>query len=478
MARGQKTRNAYDYDTERIPLVFSHNNRLAAATKDQILYNVIPYAVKDAVTGQKNIYLTKRGAFTADTTVVAGGGAGRALYYWERTSKKYSVIGNKLYSGSSAILTLTTSTGTCYFTEVAGTTDYLVLGDGTDVWTIDTSDTVVDITDVDLPAGPLTPGYLNGYLFVAKSGTDEIWNSDLNIAGDWTSTSFLSVTLYPDNLVALARQMSYIVAFGTFSTEFFYDNANATGSPLKRAESLALRVGLASRASFAQIDRRIIFIGQTQTGDPAIWQINGLTPERVSTEFVDKILANEGSNLPNARGTIITHKGHTLYLLNLNARTLVYDLDEKMWVDWSTNSSGSHAILPFNYFVQGANNAILCLHNTDGKIYTLVPGTYQDAAGAILVEIVTDRLDFGTIHQKRLFRVELLADVESTGTVTLDWSDDDYATWSTSRSLDLTTRPYTKGCGTFRRRAFRFKHSANTPFRTGFMEVDYSEGFS
>ena len=471
-----KLAKVYDYDTERIPLVGNHTNRLAAATKDQIFYNVIPESVKNPITDKTSVWLNKRGAFTGHTTLVAG--AGRGLYYWARSSKTYTVIADKLYAGTSTtpILTLTTSTGTVWFTEVSGTTDYLVLSDGTDIWTITTADTVAEITDGDVPVGPLTPVGLDGYIFVTKSGTDEIWNSDLNAATSWNALSFLSSEMYPDNLVALCRQVNYVVAFGTFSTEFFYDNANSSGSPLRRTETVALKVGLASRDSLAQVDRRIIWVGQSDVGEASVWQFTGLTPEKVSHEFVDKILQNEGSNLSSCRGDIIHHKGHTLYILNLNARSLAYDLDEKMWVDWSINSSGSHAVLPFNYFVQGANNAILCLHNTDGKIYTLVPGTYQDDAGAILVKIVTGRVDLGNAQRKRCFRFELLADVESSGTVTLDWSDDDYGTWSTSRSLDLTTRPYTKALGSFRRRAFRLQHSTNAAFRVEGFELDFSGG--
>ncbi len=471
-----KLAKVYDYDTERIPLVGNHTNRLAAATKDQIFYNVIPESVKNPITDKTSVWLNKRGAFTGHTTLVSG--AGRGLYYWARTSKTYTVIANKLYAGSSTteILTLTTSTGTVWFTEVSGTTDYLVLSDGTDMWTISTSDTVVEITDADMPAGPTTPVGLDGYIFIIKSGTDEIWNSDLNAATSWNALSFLSSEMYPDNLVALIRQVNYIAAFGTFSVEFFYDNANTSGSPLRRTETVALKVGLAARDSLSQVDRRIVWVGQSQNGEASVWQFTGLTPEKVSHEFVDKILQNEGSNLTNAKGSIIKHKGHTLYILNLNARSLAYDLDEKMWVDWSINSSGSHAVLPFNYFVQGANNAILCLHNTDGKIYTLVPGTYQDDAGAILVKIVTGRVDLGNAQRKRLFRFELLADVESSGTVTLDWSDDDYGSWSATRSLDLVTRPYTKALGSFRRRAFRLLHSANAPFRAEGFELDFSGG--
>ena len=471
-----KAAKVYDYDTERVPLIGNPTNRLTLATKDQVFINVIPETIKNPATEKVSIFLNKRGAFETHTTLVTG--EGRGLYYWTRTAKTYTVIANKLYAGSSttAIHTLATSTGTCFFTEVSGGTDYLVLSDGTDMVVIDTSDVVTDISDADMPAGPTAPATLDGYIFVVKSGTDEIYSSDVNIATAWTSTSFLSAEMYADNLVSLIRQVNYVVAFGTYSVEFYYDNANATGSPLKRADTVAMKVGLAARDTLAQVDRRILFVGQSQNGEPSVWQFNSLTPEKISNEFIDKILTNEGSNLTTAKGRIIQHKGHALYIVNLNARTLVYDLDEKIWTEWSTNSAGAHAVLPYNFFVQGANNTILCLHNTDGKLYVLNPATFTDTAGAILVKIVTGKLDFGNTHQKRLFRVELIADAQTSGTVSIDWTDDDYVTFQTARTLDLVTRPYTKSCGSFRRRAFRLQHSTNAAFRAEALEFDYSDG--
>ena len=468
----------YGYETEQLPLLGNHTNRLASAAKDQVFYNVIADVVKSPVGESKTVWLSKRGGFVADTTVIGGGGAGRGLYYWARTGKKYSVVANKLYSNTTAIQTLNTSTGKCWFEEATGTSDVLIISDGTDMYTISLSDVVTDITDADMPAGPISPVSLDGYVFIIKSGTDEIWNSDVDAPTAWTANSFLSAEMYPDNLVALSRHLNYIIAFGTFSTELFYDNENASGSPLRRTDSGATKVGLAARDSVAQADKRTLFVGQSNIGEPSVWMFDGLTPAPVSTEFIDKILVTEGSNLTNAVAWICRHKGHTLYILNLNARTLAYDLDEKVWTDWSINSASTHAVLPFKYATQGANNVILVLHNTDGKIYKLDKDTFTDDAGAILVDIITARVNFKSLRRKRMFKVELMADKESSGTVTLQWSDDDYQTWSNSRSLDLTTRPYTKACGVFRRRAFRLQHSTNAAFRAQALEIDYSEGFS
>jgi hypothetical protein len=408
--------------------------------------------------------------------VVGGGGVGRAIFYWAATGKVYSVIGDKLYSNSTSIKTLNTSTGTCWITEHLSSSGLqsLIVGDGVDLYEVDNTDTVAEITDGDMPSTQITPTYFDSYIFVVKADSPSIYNSDVDDPTSWDPTNFLAAEQYPDNLVALARQVNYLVAFGPYSIEFFYDAANASGSPLARQESVSLKVGLAARDTVAQVERHMYFVGQTQTGEPSVWGFTGLTAEEVSNEFIRKILAAEGSSLSSAKAWICSHKGHKLYVINLSARTLVYDCGEKVWTSWSSYNAGSHAVLPFNYATEGANNKILVLHATDGKIYRLNPDIHVDDAGSILTTVITDRLDFNSNNWKQLMGLALICDIQSTGSVTLDWSDDDYTTWSNSRTLDLTAgRAYTKAGGVFRRRAFRFQHTANAPFRAEVVEVEY-----
>ena len=473
-----KSAKVYDYDTVKLSILSQLTNRGSSGSKDAITYNGFYDVFKDAISEKTIASFTKRGGITANTTIFGSGGAGRGIYYWTRTSKYYSVIANKIYSNTSDLgVTLAGSTGKVWFEEATGTSDCLILGDGTNLYKIATNDAVTQITDGDLPSGPVSPVSMNGYVFVIKNGTDEIWNSDVDDPTAWTATSFLSAEMYPDNLVSLARQANYVVAFGTYSTEFFYDNANATGSPLRRQDAVAAKVGLAAQGSVAQVDKRLIFIGQTRAGDPGVWQFDSLTPQVVSDEYIDRILAAEGSSLSSATGFITKHKGHTFYVIGLTSRTLVFDMDQKLWVgDWSIYNAGAHAVLPFKYATEGASNTTMLLHNTDGKMYQLDPTTYQDTAGAILCWIVTMRIDFGGNHWKRMFRVEIVSDRQSSGTCTLEFSDDDYQTWSTARTLDLIVRPYTKALGVFRRRAFRIKHTANTDFRIDALEFDYNDG--
>lgn len=473
-------RNPFSVQNDRIPLVGNHTNRLAAATKDQVFYNVIPESLMNPVSQQKHVWLNKRGGLTANTTVVGGGGAARAIFYWAATGKVYSIVDDKLYSNTSSIQTLTTTTGTCWITEFLGTSGkFLCVCDGSKMYRVSTADAMTTVTDVDLPSTNATPIFFDSYIFIVKPATPFIYNSDTDDFTLWTSTSFLSAEQYSDDVLALIRQVNYVVAFGPYSLEFFYDAANASGSPLTRQESVSVKVGLAARDTVQQVDKRIFWVGQTQTGDPSVWTIDGLTSAEVSTEFIRKILVNEGSTLSTATSFMISHKGHTLYGINLTSRTIVYDCNEKIWTDWSINSASSHAVLPFKYWTEGANNTILALHNTDGKIYKLDPTIHTDDAGGILVDVITDRVDYNSMTWKKQISLTLVSDAQTSGTVTVSWTDDDYQNYRNSRTFDLTTgRAYTKAGGVFRRRAFRLQHSANTPFRAEALEMDYQLGIN
>src|SRR5690606_29803769 len=101
--------------------------------------------------------------------------------------------------------------------------NYLVVSDGADMYYIDTSDTSTAIGDSDLPSKPITPVFFDSYIFVAQEDTSAIYNSDVDDITAWDPTNFLNAEQYADNLIALGKQVNYIVGFGRNSIEFFYD---------------------------------------------------------------------------------------------------------------------------------------------------------------------------------------------------------------------------------------------------------------
>ena len=92
---------------------------------------------------------------------------------------------------------------------------------------------------------------------------------------------------------------------------------------------------------------------------------------------------------------------------------------------------------------------------------------YQDDGHNISTEIRTSKIDFGTETKKYIEEINLVADTVSTGTAYLYWSDDDYVTWTSAGTFELSSdKQYLTALGSSaRQRAWKFTHATNTAFR-------------
>ena len=472
------------YKQERVAIVGNFQNRFSDSSKDQRFVNCFPELQKDTITEAKKIYTVKRAGLDVYSTVVGGGAAGRGCFYWE--GALYSVFGTTVYRNTSAILTLSTSTGTCGFIEADGTAlgspvpKVLFLSDGTKAYWIQSDGTDTEITDVDLPTPHIAqPVFLDGYVFLLDSGTPSLYNCTVNKPDDWVSTNFIDAESFQDDGVGIARVANLIVVFGRFTTEFMFNNGNATGSPLSRSDMGVLQVGCANKDTICQNERFCIFVSQSDSGGRAVWRIDGYQPKKISHEAIDKLLDAEGANISNAVAMDLRLQGHYFYILNLTNRTLVYDIEEDFWSEWSTNNSGSHSKFKYAYMCDPLVGMPVIQHDTDGKLYKFNHATYDDAGTSIITQITTTKLDFGTYNRKFLHEIELVGDSTTTASaVTVKWSDDDYNTWTSGRDVDMvyTSRPRLTRLGAFRRRAFDLKHTASQPLRLEAMEFRFNAG--
>ena len=217
------------------------------------------------------------------------------------------------------------------------------------------------------------------------------------------------------------------------------------------------------------------------------------TPVKVSTEYIDRLIDAE-SQLANVHGYGFRTMGHLFFLFTLpqQDRTLVYDVDEKLWHEWSSVITNQGNVIPigtapiyhhaFDY-TQAADagvGKIFLLSATTGDIYVLDPAIYMDETSSIVVELRTDKLDFDLYKRKFVSNLKVVGDrYEGTNRVSVAWSDDDYKTWSTEHIVDLTDDfPYLGRLGAFRRRAWRVTHTDPQPLRLSGIEVLVAAGIS
>lgn len=478
--------------TVRLPIFGAYTTRLGNTNKDQRFKNCFLELIRaprlDTQAGNQaegagsHIFrAVKRPGYSVkhNTTHTA---AGRGLYAWK--GNLYSVIGDRVYKGTTEVTgggnRLSTTTGRAFFTE-QHKTDLLVIKAGDQICTVTTGDTFTILTDPQIPTS-LVAGiiYLDYYILV-MNGDGEIYNSDVDDVANWTAGSFVTAKIEPDDGVALVKWQNYAVAMGAWSTEMFFDDANASGSPLDPAEGVLLDVGCAAGNTAWADEDLIIWLCQSKSGGKRVVAFAGNGVKDLSNPAIDRIIDQEGTNIDQAYGYGMRLAGHLFYVLTLTTQavTLVCDVHLGTWYEW-TSDPGTETY--FTGIDHAEDDGIHYLLDEDnGRVYEMDFDKYQDVGSStddINFEIRTAPQDFGTSKQKFCHRLTLLGDEQtSASAVTLDWSDNDYQAYSSTRSLDMSTNhPAAYNLGSFKRRAFRLQHVANTPLSIDGIELEVSLG--
>lgn len=393
--------------------------------------------------------------------------------------------------------------------------------------------------------------YLDGY-FCVMDEQGVIYNSPEDDPSSWEPLEYLTALNETGAGVAIAKHLNTVVAFKEWSTEFFYNAGSAdaldVGSPLRPVENQHTLVGCAQGWSVADVAGSLLWIAQEkrQKGR-SVYIMQGAQQARVSSADVDRILDADDLSEVHAYGVKIG--GHRLYVLTLedSGITLVYDLDSKVWGEWSSYTvngssvsvssitrsgaiatvtfgaahglsdgdpvliagaaqaqyngifeafrvsatviqievSGSPATpatgtitgagyaesyFKFPYYATGEGLDVV-LHESDGHLYKIDPSVYLDAAVPVNVHARSSRLDGGTTARKSMPRIAVIGDSVNSFAV-IRWSDDDCATFSAYRKVDLSNEePEIRRCGSFKRRTIEVRHIANTALQLEALEL-------
>lgn len=480
-----KTPENTTHTSKRFDLATSPESRDGVSyTKDARLVNAFPEMFKTAIDSAQNnnkkVYTVKERPGLGYLSGNASG-TGRGITYFN--GHDFAVVGGTLYKDGAVFQALGTSSGTVGFTNYNGTYDALILLDGIKGWVIKTDNTITEIVDADFPTPHVPfPIAIDGYLLVAKAGTNDIYNSNLENPLLWTAGDFITAEMYPDTINALSYNNNYVLAIGTNSVEFFYDAGVATGSPFQRNETAVQQFGCIAPATVVNTEKSTIFIGTTVNGGFSGWELDGFKPTEITIEPIKQSLEAEGASISSAKACVFRVMGHKFYMLNLTSRTWVYDFEERIWHEWSFGTSS----VPFccDFASDRGTGKVYFLHRTNGNILYLNTSSTNDeissgGTSTIPVEIVTDKIDFGTMNRKTCARLSLVGDAPTSAPVNISvsWSDDDYITYTTPRTLVLNgVRPMITQLGSFRRRAFKFTYSGSSPIKLRNFEIDINVG--
>jgi hypothetical protein len=469
--------------TLRIPLAGMFLNR-DTTTKGQRYVNVLMEKSKNPLNQVEKVYVMKRSGLANHTQPSGGAAAGRGLYYWKANDKIYSVFGTKIWADTTDLgVTLDASSGRCWFAETSevgfGGGRRLLVSDGTKLYAIQTNNTVTTIStssDADFPTSNLgCVIFHDNYVFLPQSD-GQIWSSDLDSTTAWTSTSFIVPQMYGDGLVAMIRQKDQIIGLGELTTEFFFNSGATPGSPLQRVEQNIQETGCAHGNSIGQIENSVCYVAKTLSG-LSVWCIQGLSKIRkISTEAIERILEAEGTSISTCSAMMLRERGHLLYILNLDGaeKSLVYDVDEDYWQEWSDTAGNK-----FNCVSATEKNGVTYLQDAaNGRIYTLSPTTYQDSGTNFTVTIQTEKIDFDTNARKFYSKIQIIGD-DSTGDLSVSYSDDDFANYSTARTIAMSlVRKALTQLGLSRRRSWKLTYTDNSALRLEAIDVTFALGLN
>lgn len=514
----------------RLPLVTAVQNRDSTLSKDARLINC--FAELDP---QLNEYIVEKRLGLATQSTLSGNGYG--TYNWNNDI--YVVAGTTFYKNGVSQGTVDAGSGVYRFTPVRGAPPFLFLGNGrhtyyTDGTTLNeitnlsvvmagyfltgTNYTILTVGTTDFtligsvnnnigqgfvatgpgtgtgtavalssfpgrsgapdPIVPLAKGfaYLDGTLYVMDLDANIYGTKYLDSPLYWDPLNKIVARIEPDKAVALAKHLVYVIAFKQWTTEAFYDAANATGSPLAPVQGAKVELGCVSADSVQEIDGTLLWITTNRASSPQVARMDNLQVTVVSTPPIDRFLAQ--ADYTTVYSFQIKIGGHSFYgitIKNSNV-TLVYDLGQQLWYPWTDGSSNYWPIVAGTF---DSSYRHLLQHETNGKVYYGAGDyTYPNDDGVVIpVDIYTPNFDGSVDRRKNLKIMRFNADQTSGSKLLVRYSEDDYQTWSRFREVNLSNkRPILIDCGTFYRRAYHFRHFANTGFRIRTVDLQVDLG--
>ena len=484
----QVTEEGQSYQRHRIQLIREIATRSGNIyTKDEDFVNVLFELIKDKKASDSRDFILKR-AGTSQLIASQVSSQIRGMLYWEDQNKLlYSADKNiYVYNLNSNTLTIlstvfSTTSGDVGFTEYLYDNNTVVIcaTDGTTLVTIDSSNTVTTCADADLPSPHLPyPVFMDGYLFLVKSGTSDIYNSDLNDPLAWTAGNLISAEMQPDLLVRIAKVNNYLIAFGSESIEYFYDAANATGSPLNRNDSpikINTYIG-----GLSQYGNDLYYIGKASGGQPSVFMLKDFKVDELGSPSVMRYLNFVTEAVSTWKTGIVAIQGHTVLLISAGDRTFVYDTENKLWCRWEFQNTTSFPIIATCGIAGTNRKTVFALKGTSSAIYYFSDALMQDNSINYTCQIITEQANFGTLNRKTMSRFALYGDrTPSNSNILVYWTDNDFQSYQGPKYINLNQDlQSTYVLGSFRQRAFKLVYTDAYILRLQSIEVDINKGIS
>lgn len=210
------------------------------------------------------------------------------------------------------------------------------------------------ITDTDFP-GNISSAYrvisplvqLNENIYVATVN-NYIYNSELDGSGDsqlanWNTSGYVPLSNHNDTTLGLVRYKHHLVALGQASMEFFNDEGIAAPSaPIAPTSQAYLNLGTVSNRSYITVEDTLWWVSQSNSGQVALYKLDGYTPMMVSQPPLSKVL-NFNESKVNLQ--VVTMHGMKHLVFNVRATAMDWFNDGVLTADSVTGTGMNYQMI-------------------------------------------------------------------------------------------------------------------------------------
>lgn len=253
--------------------------------------------------------------------------------YWTG-DQFYSVIADTLYlvaeDGTKTALGSIDNDG--FSVSIAASNiQLLIVGSGKAYCFTYATNALVEVTS-QLAGNPIQCGYSDGYFIVIFENSNKFQISAILDGTTWPGIQVNAVSVFPENIVAMAISHRELWIFGSQHSQPYQDTG--TLEIFDVIPGALIDTGCAATFSPALVDNTIFWISEDERGARQAWRANGYTPLRISTHAVETSLSSySSSEIAQLVSYTYQDGGHLFWQLYIPGTdcSWVFDVAENLW---------------------------------------------------------------------------------------------------------------------------------------------------
>ncbi len=195
--------------------------------------------------------------------------------------------------------------------------------------------TFTHVTGINFMQPVQTVVFFDSDFIALRGGTRQFYYSALEDALTWDPLQVEEVSLFSDNLQAMAVSHETLWLFGSKHSLPYIDTGDAD-IPYQPVSETVVEWGVSAPYSLASMDNTLFALTGNQNGQDQVMRINGYNFQRVSS-FSSEIFFNRAEGMNQSIGWCYTEAGHSFYQVYApDMRTSwVFDAATGVWCERS-----------------------------------------------------------------------------------------------------------------------------------------------